>query len=68
MFLTVLYSSDQTKKNHMVGSYGTYEGGRGHAGFWLGNLRQRQHFEHLGLEERVIIKRMFKKLDVKVWA
>ena len=44
---------------------------RGLAGFWWGNLMQREHFEHLGLDEIIIIiiiKWMFKKLDAKVWA
>jgi len=41
---------------------------RGHAGFWWGNLRQREHFEHLGLDERMKMKWMFKKSDAKAWA
>jgi hypothetical protein len=41
---------------------------RGHAGFWWGNLRRREHFEHLGIDARIIIKWMFKKFDAKTWA
>jgi hypothetical protein len=33
-------------------------GGRGevHTGFWLGNLRERDHFEHIGVDGRIILK------------
>jgi hypothetical protein len=32
-----------------------------HAGFWWGNLRERDHLEYLGVDGRVILKRIFKK-------
>jgi hypothetical protein len=41
---------------------------RVHTRFWWGNMRHKEHFEHLGLDERVIIKWMLKKLDAKTWA
>jgi len=30
-------------------------------GFWLGNLKERENFEDLGLDGRIIIKWVFKK-------
>jgi len=37
--------------------------GRGEVctGFWWGNLRERNHFEDLGLDRRIILKWIFKK-------
>jgi len=33
-----------------------------HAGFWWGNLRGSDHFKELGIDERIILKWIFKKL------
>jgi len=37
--------------------------GRGevHAGFWSGNLRERDHLVDLGMDGRIILKWFFKK-------
>jgi hypothetical protein len=32
-------------------------------GFWWGDLRERGHLEGLGVDGRIILKRIFKKLD-----
>jgi len=32
-------------------------------GFWWGNLREREHFEDLGIDGRVILKLFIRKLD-----
>jgi hypothetical protein len=32
-----------------------------HVGFWWGDLRERNHFEDLGLDGRIILKRICKK-------
>jgi hypothetical protein len=34
-----------------------------HTGFWLGNLRERDHFEDPGVDGRIISKWIFKKWD-----
>jgi hypothetical protein len=31
-----------------------------HTGFWRGDLRERLHFEHVGVEGRIILKRIKK--------
>jgi hypothetical protein len=37
--------------------------GEVHTEFWLGNLRERDHFEDVGVDGRVIIKCIFMKRD-----
>ena len=32
-----------------------------HTGLWWGNLRERDHFENLGIDGRIILKWIFKK-------
>jgi hypothetical protein len=38
-----------------------WERGEVHTGFWRGDLRERHNFEHLGVDGRIILKRIFKK-------
>jgi len=42
------------------------EGRLTYTGFWCGNLRERDHLEDPGVDER-IIKWIFRKWDVGVW-
>jgi hypothetical protein len=35
-----------------------------HTGFWLGDLRDRGHFEELGADGRIILRWIFRKWDV----
>ena len=37
------------------------------AGFWFGNLRDRDHLEDLHVGGRIILRRIFKKVDGGVW-
>jgi hypothetical protein len=37
------------------------ETGEMHTGFWLGDLRERDHLEDLGVGERILLKWIFKK-------
>jgi hypothetical protein len=43
--------------------------GRGEActGFLWGNLRERDHWGHPGVDWRIILRRIFRKWDVVVW-
>jgi len=34
-----------------------------HTEFWLGNLKQRDHWENVGIDMGVILKWILKKLD-----
>jgi len=48
----------------MDGTCSTYEGrGDVYTGFWWGNLRERDHLEEPGLDERIILKRNFRMWD-----
>ena len=36
-------------------------------GFWLGNLRKRDHLEGPGVDGRIILKWIFRKWDGTAW-
>jgi hypothetical protein len=36
-------------------------------GFWLGNLKERDHWGHPGLDGRIILGWIFRKWGVGVW-
>jgi hypothetical protein len=38
-----------------------------HIGIRWGALRAKDHFEHLGIDERIILKLIFKVWDAIVW-
>jgi hypothetical protein len=40
-----------------------WEAGEVHKGFWWGDLRKRDHLEDLGLDERTILKWIFRKWE-----
>jgi hypothetical protein len=40
-----------------------WETGKVHAGFWWGNLRERDHLEDLGIDGRTLLKWIFKMWD-----
>jgi hypothetical protein len=40
-----------------------WETGQGHTGFWCKNLKERDHFEDLGVDRRIILQWIFKKWD-----
>jgi len=43
--------------------------GRGEActGFWWGNLRERDQWGDPGVDGRIILRRIFRKWDARVW-
>jgi len=43
------------------------ETGEVHAGFWWDNLRERDHFEDLDVDGRLIFKWIVRKWDGDVW-
>jgi hypothetical protein len=36
-----------------------------YAGFWWGNLRERDHLEESGMDGRIILRWIFRKWDVR---
>jgi len=38
-----------------------------HTGFWWRNLRERDHLEDPGIDERIILRWIFSKWDVGAW-
>jgi hypothetical protein len=39
-----------------------------YTGFWWVNLRERNHLEELGVDGRIILLWIFRKLDVGAWS
>jgi hypothetical protein len=37
-------------------------------GFWWGKLRERAHFEDLGIDGRIILRWIFRKWDMGEWS
>ena len=44
------------------------ETGEVHKGFWLGELRETDHLEDLGVDERILLNWVFKKWDGLDWS
>jgi hypothetical protein len=38
-----------------------------HTGLWLGDVREREHFEVIGIDGRSLLKWIFKKWGWEVW-
>jgi hypothetical protein len=41
--------------------------GEAYIGFWWGNLTEMFHLEDPGVDERIILRWIFRKWDVRVW-
>jgi hypothetical protein len=61
------YSGNQIKKNEMGWVCSTYWKGEVYAGFWWGNLRERDHLEDPGVDWRIILSWIFRNWNVGVW-
>jgi len=51
----------------MGGHVSTYGRGEDRTGFWWGNMRERVHLEDPGIDEKIILRRIFKKWDGGGW-
>jgi hypothetical protein len=56
-------------ENEMVWAFGTYIYGRleVYTGLWWRNQRKRDHLEDPGVDGRILLKWVFRKLDVGAW-
>jgi len=55
---------EKIEKNEMGGACSTYGEGEVCTGFWWGNLRERDQLEDLGLDGRIILRWIFRNLDM----
>jgi len=51
------------EKNEMDWSCSAY----GDTGLWWGNLKERDHLGDTGVDGRIILRRIFRKWDVRMW-
>jgi len=47
--------------------YHVWGRGEEHTGFWWRNLRERDNLEDPGVDGRIILRWIFRKLDVGLW-
>jgi hypothetical protein len=52
----------------MGGAYSAHGERTEYTGIWWGNLRERAHWGDPGVDGRIILRRIFRKWDVGVWA
>ena len=57
----------KNEKNKMDRPCSTYGGAEVYTGFCWGNLRGRGHLEDQGRDERIILRRIFRKWHVGTW-
>jgi len=68
--LYVLYSSPnivlfiKSRRMRLAGNVARVEMVEIYAECWWGNLRERNHLENPGVDERIILRRIFRKWDV----
>jgi hypothetical protein len=62
-----LNQDELVKEGEMGGTCGRHTRDM-HAGFWWGNVRERDHFESLGVGWRIILEWILKTDDEQMWA
>ena len=61
------YSADQTKRMIWPVHVAHMAVMRVHAGFWWGDLRERDHLEDVGLDCRIILKMNLQEVGLGAW-
>jgi hypothetical protein len=65
---TKYYKVDKVKEDTMCGGmWHIWRRAEGHTEFWWENLKERDNVENLGVDMRIILKCILKKLDGKAW-
>jgi hypothetical protein len=57
----------KSRRNRWPGHVARMGRGEVYSGFWLGNLRERDHLEGPGVDGRIILRWIFRKWDVRAW-
>jgi len=47
--------------------YSVWGRGEAYKGFWLGNVKERDHLGDPGVDGRIILRWIFRKWDVGIW-
>jgi hypothetical protein len=55
------------RRKRWVGHVARMGRGEAHKGFWLGNLRERDHLEDPYVDGRIILRWIFRTWDVRAW-
>jgi len=58
---------DKIEKNDIGWVCSTHGGEEAYTGLWWGNLRERDHLEDPRVDERMILRWIFRKRDMGVW-
>jgi hypothetical protein len=53
----------KSRKLRLAGHVARMGRGQVHTGFWWGSLKKGDHFENSGVDERIILKWIFERLD-----
>jgi hypothetical protein len=61
VLLTKYCAGDKIEKNEMGGACSLVGEGEACTGFWWGNLGERDHWGDPGVDERIILRWMFRK-------
>ena len=68
-----LYSSPnvvrviKSRRMRWVGHVCVWGRGEAYIGFWLGNLKERDHLGDTGVDRRIILRWVFRKWDMGLW-
>ena len=57
----------KSRRRRLAGHVARMGIGEAYTGFWCANLKDRDHLGDPGLDGRIILRRIFGKLDIGVW-
>jgi hypothetical protein len=57
----------KSRRKRWTGNVAGMGRGEAYTGFWWGILRKRDHLKNTGIDERIIMRWIFRKWDVGTW-